>query len=530
MRLLNHYIFKILFCFTFMSIITSVSFAQVKAGVYYLDRYVENPFVKENIFIDEQYELQSPPLLADVKQQLPQPFWESHQDVIACYWKTWEIAFGNLRQPHENSHFVNNYVTTEFNDHIFMWDHAFMFMYWKYALNAFAFQKSLDNFYTNQYPDGYICREISETNGSEQFHRFDLASTGPNIFPWTEWEYYQFTGDKERLAHVFPVLTAYTQWLKKYHTWQDGTYFTNGWGCGMDNQPRHPEGYKPSIDHGHMSWIDITLQQIFMDKLLLKMADVLGRRCEIVDVEEEFYSLSELVNEKMWNDKINFYVDRYRDGSVSDVKSIGAYWSLLAEVVPVNRLKKLCAHLEDENEFNRWHRIPSLSADTPGYEKDGDYWKRGIWCVANYMTLRGLTVSGFDSLAHEIAMNHIDRIVHRFKETGTIWENYAPEPNIVPRNCRPNFVGFSGVSPISILFENVFGIQPYVPGNQIVWDVRLIEKHGIKQYPFGPEGIVNMTCEKRKCLTEEPVINVSSNIPLTVKVKWEGGSKTIYAK
>lgn len=527
MRLIHLYIFRVQLYFLLLCIITSGLLAQGKIRTYYLDRYVENPFVKENIFIEKKYELQPLPLLSDVKRHLPQPVWEFHEDVIDCYWKTWEIAFDNLRQPNDSSHFAANYVTTKFNDHIFMWDHAFMFMYWKYALSVFPFQKSLDNFYTNQHPDGYICREIGETDGSEQFHRFDLASTGPNIFPWTEWEYYQISGDKERLALVFPVLVAYTQWLKKYHTWQDGTYYTNGWGCGMDNQPRLPEGYKPSIDHGHMSWIDITVQQIFADKLLLKISDILGRRYEIADIEEESNLLTQFVNDKMWNDKIDFYVDRFRDGSVSDVKSIGAYWSLLAEIVPPDRLKNFCTHLEDTNEFNRWHRIPSLSADTPGYEKDGDYWKGGIWCVANYMTLRGLTARGLDSLAHEIALNHIDRIVTRYKDTGTIWENYAPEPNEIPRNCRPNFVGFSGVSPISILFENVFGIQSYVPGNQIVWDVRLLEKHGINHYPFGLKGIVHLTCGMRKSLKEEPVIDVTSNIPLTVLVKWEGGSKTI---
>jgi glycogen debranching enzyme len=260
---------------------------------------------------------------------------------------------------------------------------------------------------------------------------------------------------------------------------------------------------------------------------LLRMADVLDRRSEIPDIETELEFLTRFVNENMWNEKIGFYVDQYRDGTLSEVKSIGAFWALLADMVPQDRLKSFCAHLDDSDEFNRPHRIPSLSADTPGYSDEGSYWRGGVWAITNLMVLRGLTNYGLDSLSHAIALNHILNVVERFKETGTIWENYAPEPNVIPSNSRPNFVGFSGVSPITIFFEYVLGIRPDGPGNKIIWDIRLCEKHGILQYPFGEKGLVKLTCEKRNDPSEEPVITVSSNIPFTLLVKWNGGIKTI---
>lgn len=502
--------------------------AQIHKPDYYYDPYVRNRFVGENVFLKKQYVPGELPKLDEVKNKLPQPVWENHKEVIDCYWKTWEIGFGNLRQPAEGSGFVSNYVTTKFNNHVFMWGHVFMLMYWKYALQVFPYQESLENFYRAQHRDGYISREISEEDGSEMFHRHDLSSTGPNIFPWAEWAYYELSGDKERLAKVFPVLVANKQWVKKYRTWQNGTYFANGWSSGMDNQPRLPQGYSREFDHGHMSWIDITLQQIFMDQLLLKMADVLERQEDIRDIEKEYEFLKNYVNEKMWNEKNQFYVDQYRDGSISDAKSIGAYWALLAGIVPEERVSGFCAHLSDTSAFNRPHRIPSISADTPGYQKDGDYWRGGVWGITNHMVLRGLNNYGLDSLAHEIALNHVSKVVEKFKETGTIWENYAPEPGVEPRNSRPNFVGFSGVSPISVFFENVLGIRSHVPENKITWDVRLLEKHGIQQYPFGLEGVLHLMCEKRNSETDEPDITVSSNVPVTVTVKWAGGSKTIH--
>ena len=141
--------------------------------------------------------------------------------------------------------------------------------------------------------------------------------------------------------------------------------------------------------------------------------------------------------------------------------------------------------------------------------------------------MQGLTINGKDSLAHEIAMNHIENIVDRYLETGTIWENYAPEAGVLPTNSRGDFVGFSGVSPVSVFFENVLGIRSNVPENEITWDIRLLEKHGILQYPFGLKGLVQLTCEERNNINEEPEVSVISNVPLSVKIIWETGTKTI---
>src|SRR5690606_40990804 len=52
---------------------------------------------------------------------------------------------------------------------------------------------------------------------------------------------------------VFPVLMANKQWVMKYRTWKDGTYYASGWSSGMDNQRRMQRGYSPQFDHGHRS-------------------------------------------------------------------------------------------------------------------------------------------------------------------------------------------------------------------------------------------------------------------------------------
>jgi hypothetical protein len=143
------------------------------------------------------------------------------------------------------------------------------------------------------------------------------------------------------------------------------------------------------------------------------------------------------------------------------------------------------AHLDDPRAFKRPHRVPSLSADHPGYDARGGYWKGAVWAPTTYMVLRGLTDVGRDALAHEIARNHLDNVVAVFEKTGTVHENYAPESAAPGAPSKPDFVGWTGLPPIAVLLEYVFGLRPDAAAGRLLWDVRLTDAHGVRRYPFG---------------------------------------------
>ncbi len=499
-----------------------------KMRMFVYDTHVRNPLVEENVFRSLAREEAELPAFAAVRSALPQPHWGNHGSAIDCYWQVWELAFRNLRRPTAENGFVANYIDTAFNDCLFMWDSAFILMFARYGCRAFDFQRTLDNLYAKQHPDGFICREIRESDGGDCFERFDPGSTGPNIMPWAEWEYFLTTGDRERLARVLPVLVAYHRWLRGYRTWPDGTYWSSGWGCGMDNQPRVPAGDSAWWGHGHLSWIDTCLQQVLSGRLLYAMASVLGREAEMADLAEEAERLGRTVNERMWDDTSAYYYDRLAGGTLSRVKTIGAYWALLAGIVPADRRERFIAHLGDPREFNRPHRVPSLSADHPKYQADGGYWLGGVWAPTDYMVLRGLTRAGCDALAHEIALNHLGNVVQVFERTGTVWENYAPESAAPGRPAKPDFVGWTGLPPVAVLFEYVFGLRPDVQAQRLVWDVRLLEEHGVGRYPFGRGGLLDLACGARSAPCEKPAIRAAANTPLDLEIRWEGGSETIH--
>ncbi|MCC7145726.1 MAG: hypothetical protein IT443_04715 [Phycisphaeraceae bacterium] len=505
-------------------------FALHRVPTNYLNFLNTSPLVDdENAFRRAGIENAPLPSYAEAQKLLPEPSWPGHEDALACWHKVWELAFTkNLKKASPDNGFCANYIDTAFNGNLFMWDSVFILMFARYGARAFAFQKTLDNFYHRQRGDGFISRELYPYPGGEVFHPHDPSSTGPNVLAWSEWEHFLVHADRQRLAAVFPCLLAYHRWVRKYRTWQDGSYHSCGLACGMDNQPRVGEGYFGHTDHGHLSWIDATSQGLLSAQLLVKIAGVLGRADEVEAERGEVARLEKWMNERAWCPADGFYQDVHPEHGHSRVKSIAGFWPLLAGVVPPERVERLCAWLEDEKTFKRAHRVPSLAADARGYHgQRGDYWCGAVWPPTNYMLLRGLTGVGKDDLAYTIGRNHLDAVVEVFKQTGTVHENYAPDRMAPGEPAKADFVGWGGLGPVAVLLEYVFGLRPDVPAGRLVWDVRLTEEFGVRRYPFGREGMLELHCPARAKATERPAVRIVSNMAVTVELRWAGGRADI---
>lgn len=482
-----------------------------KYNLPYKNTYVKEPYVTENEYRIVKPYVVKPQSFHVARQILPVPIWKGHEKEIEMYWAAWQLAVEHIRLPEEGSGFVSGYLDTAYNGNMFMWDSSFILMFARYGARFYPFQQTLDNFYAKQHPDGFICREI-KADGADCFERYDPVSTGPNLMPWCEMVYFQQYGDVNRLHKVFPVLCAYYKWLQLNRTWQDGSYWSSGWGTGMDNMPRVKSKYNPIFSHGHMSWLDTNLQQIFTANLLLKMGFYIERWQEVEDFEDEARYLSKYVNEKMWDKKSGFLYDRYADGSLCETKGIGAFWALLADVLDSVRVERLIDKLEDPQCFSTKYRVPSLSVDHPKFRENGRYWQGGIWPGTNYMVLRGLDHVGKSSLARDIALNHYEQVLSVYEKTGTFYEYYAPNSDAPGLMARKDFVGWTGLTPIAELIEYVIGLKANYPENRIEWRVNLLEENGIDKYPFGPDGLISLKAEQRSDEKERPRLVIHSNV------------------
>ncbi|HEY8994721.1 MAG TPA: hypothetical protein VIM71_08680, partial [Lacunisphaera sp.] len=163
-------------------------------------------------FTKKTYTPEPLPTFGQARKQLPSPVLDSRPDLVALYWKCWELAFTHLKTPQPGSPYVSNYLDAAFSRNIFQWDTIFMMMFARYGHGAFPDIQSLDNLYCRQHDNGFICREL-RPNGADFYYEGPINAVNPPLFSWAEVESFRVTGDKSRFAEVYPVLEKYVAWL-----------------------------------------------------------------------------------------------------------------------------------------------------------------------------------------------------------------------------------------------------------------------------------------------------------------------------
>lgn len=495
--------------------------------------YLSQQYALQNGFRTSTPDMASPPGFAGIRDRLPQPAWPGHEIEIAAYWNVWEQTFDHLKANNDVIDFAGPYLDTFFNGNLFLWDSVFALQFARYGRHAFDFSRTIDTFYRKQHIDGFICRELSQNDGSDTFTRFDPCSTGPNVFAWFEQRWYRMTGDANRVADVFDALMAYHIWLRLYRSWPDGSYWYTGWGGGLDNQLRHrfdwarlagddSEIRRIWFHHGFASWIEATALQYLSARTLVDFAHVLGRDSEVNDLRTEMTTLSDILLTRMWNDEIGYFTDVLSNGELSRLKSVASYWILFTGLVDDERSARFVAHLEDPHGFATPHMVPAVSVDTPEFDPEGDYWNGGVWPPTSYMVVEALREAGFDALAAKVGRNHHRNTVECFAATGTIWENYSPSGPYPGKQSKPGY-SWSGLGPVALLIEQTFGIQSDGLDRTVTWTLDRDEPFSLRQYPFGATGTIDFEFLR---IGQHSTIRVDSSDPFTLTVRRHGITHT----
>ena len=466
------------------------------------------------------------PQFEKVKDKIPIPILDGEPGWLEMYWKCWELAMNKAKKPYPGSPFVSNYIDEAFNDNIFQWDTHFMLMFWNYIYYIFPAIQSHDNFYCSQHEDGYICREIQEKSGKDFYYDGEENNTltntiNPPLYPWVEYEYFKISGDASRFKLIIPVLEKYGEWLDQNRVkpgTKHGLYWQTGLGSGMDNTPRSGSG-----------WVCMS-SQMAMFYLYL------GKICEYEQAEakaKKFYSrskeIADKINHWMWNEEDGLYYDVEDNGEPVKVKTAASFWPMLAEICSKEQASRLTENLKDPKTFWRILPFPSLSADHPDYNPKGHYWLGSAWAPTNYMIIKGLQKYGFQEFAAEASEKFLVGMYEVFKKTGTVWENYAPESYEQGDIAKKDFVGWTGLGPISLLIENVMGIQLDALNNTIHWHLNRTDRHGIQNLRFR-DAIVSLIADERANKNSVAKIYIESNKDLNLKILDQGKTKSFDIK
>ncbi len=485
----------------------------------------------------------------ELREKLPAPIYDDNPDFVKLYWRAWEIASQNFYEPNEKNKFVSAYIDATFNDNVFFWDTAFMTMFLNYSRGLTPGISSLDNFYAKQHEDGEICREISRANGADYWinkgetvlysdwgWNFKVEELPPDkgalvvykgrktpapapvlsldalnhpIAAWAELESFRITGDAARLKTVYPPLVKYYEALQKYLRQGNGLYITD-W-ASLDNTPRNP-----FMANGGTG-IDISAEMVLFAEDLAAMARINGDQIDAKKYEREAGELTKIINRKMWNADKRFYFDLTLDEKQIEIRSIAGFWTLVAGVASKEQAKALASELNNPETFKRTHRVPTLAANEKKYDVLGDQWRGGVWSPTNTMVVKGLERYGFRDLAREIVFNHLENMVAVYKKDGFIWENYSPEKISGGNSSQTDFVGWSGVSPITLFIEYVIGLQANAPQNELVWNLKAGKRKGCERFRFN-DHIVSLVAEPDAENQRNFKIKVESNGAFNLKI------------
>ncbi len=141
------------------------------------------------------------------------------------------------------------------------------------------------------------------------------------------------------------------------------------------------------------------------------------------------------------------------------------------------------------------------------------------------MVIAGLENYGYTDLAKEIALNHLRNVGTVFQETGTIWENYAPQSVARGEPARRDFVGWSGLGPIAFFIEYAVGIRANALANQLTWDIHSPKRVGVEKLWFGGK-TVSLICTEADA-TGARTITVKSSAAFDLTVYWQRRTKTV---
>jgi hypothetical protein len=476
----------------------------------------DDPLSRENrgnYFAKKEYKPTPLPGYDEFKKSIPVPVLDLHAQWLEMYWKCWELAHKHLRQPREASGFVSNYLDEAFSDNIFQWDTIFMILFARYNHAGFPVIASLDNFYAKQHANGYICREIKEDWGIDFVYLGPEHTVNPPLFGWAELASYRMTGDKERLGLVLPVLAKYAEWLeagRRSQGTKHGLFWNTGLGSGMDNTPRRGSG-----------WTDMSCQMVMLYEAMAEMCEAAGKAEAGAKHSARAKEIAEAINRWMWDEQDGLYYDVDDDGKQIKHKTAACFWPLTAGVASAAQAERLVVNLKDMQTFWTPMVFPTLAADHESFDPEGGYWKGGVWAPTNVAIIEGLRRYGYHEFAAHATVRYLTGMYAVFQKTGTVWENYAPASFAPGKPSRSDFVGWSGCGPISLLIENVVGLQCDAPNNRLTWHLRRADRHGIQNLRFG-ETTVSAISAERQSLDQPAKLTVESDRAFELQVDMGG--------
>ena len=278
------------------------------------------------------------------------------QDLVNLYQRSWHWISDQWHHGTEANGFAPHYFRYPEADRISQFETCFSTFFLVYSNRAFPVTEQLDTFYRKQEEDGAIRGEYLVEDGSPVLSAENPTGVAPPLFAWAEHNLYHKLGTKKRLREILPVLERHFAWLEATHRQENGLYSVPAAATMMGHCPR---------DGCHYA-IDFNAQQALNALFLSAIGDVLNDKDTSFKYKRAYFSLKTRISQMMWDDDTGFYYDLDRDGQRLPLRTVGAFWTLLAAIPNEEKSERLISYLNRPDEFGVEHPFPTLSAAPRG--------------------------------------------------------------------------------------------------------------------------------------------------------------------
>ena len=407
------------------------------------------------------------------------------QDFVDIYDKTWAWLSNFWIDPKSGEVSNDGYFIYPEDEGkklvIDQFESIFSSFFLVYSNRNYPANQNLDYFYSKQEESGAIRWKYDIKTGEPVKTSANPEGVGLPLFAWAEFNLYHKSANKRRIKDIMPVLQNYMNWVDSTYKQPNGLYNAPMAASTMTNSPRkdccYPVDFNSAmaINCAHMS----------------ALGDILNDKELSFKYKKAYFSLKTRINSMMWDSETGFYHDLDKDENRLPQKSIAGFWPLLAEIPNADKADALIEHLSNPNTFGTDHPFPTLSADSPDFNQEGEGFRGSVYPAFNFMVIKGLEKYQRYDLARECAIRHLYFILEGLQpvdgKKGDIYEAYKPckegkstmakDPNFP----KVRYLQAAGLSTIALMIENVIGLSISLPRKTVDWIIPNLEIMGIEK-------------------------------------------------
>ena len=361
-----------------------------------------------------------------------------------------------------------------------LFDSSLSALFLVYSNQNYSPYSMIDFFYSMQGEDGQIAEKYDIASKTPVFDPDNPLGASLPLLSYVEFVFYHKIGNKKRLKDVVPFLEKYFSWIQSNFMDKDGLYTVPYSAMHMGNLPR--EGAVYTVDYNSA----IAVFALYMSYI----GDILNDKELAFRYKRIYFSVKTRINSMMWDGDDKFYYDLDADKNRIKNKHIGAFWTLLAEIPNDEYALFLIDSLKNDKEFGTENPFPTVPVSSKYFSESGDGYKGGVVPFLTYIIIKGLMNYGAFIFARECAIRHmyfiLDTLHPDAEKQDDVWEIYKPVsegPAVVIDGTienRRRYLPMVGLVTITLVIENIIGLDISLPRKTVNWTMQSLEEMGIE--------------------------------------------------